>query len=81
MSSKRKDGIFTPIYKTGKKKAGEQQYRVFVSYTDANGEYCKKTKTVYGLAAAKMAELRLTELIKAEPAAKNNISVNDLFEL
>ena len=70
-----------PIYKTGKKKAGEQQYRVFVSYTDANGEYCKKTKTVYGLAAAKMAELRLTELIKAEPAAKSNISVNDLFEL
>lgn len=70
-----------PIYKTGKKKGGEQQYRVIINYTGADGKYYKKSKTVYGLSAAKMAELRLTELIKAEPATKREITVNELYEL
>lgn len=49
-----------PIYKTGKKnKDGVTQYRVTYNYTDNNGKYKQKSKTVYGLTAAKTAEIQL----------------------
>ncbi len=45
-----------PIYKTGKSKDGKQGYRVFVYYTDANGNYKSKTNVIYGSAEAKLTE-------------------------
>ncbi len=49
-----------PIYKTKKKnKENVNQYRVTYNYTDTNGNYKQISKTVYGLAEAKMAEIEL----------------------
>ena len=68
-----------PIYKTGKTKNGKAQYRVFVSYKDADGKYRKISRTVYGSAEAKMEELRLIAEVDSEdrPTA---ITVQMLYE-
>lgn len=57
-----------PIYKTGKKKDGIQQYRVIVNYTDKNGKYCDISRLVYGKAEATLMEMRLN----AEKGKKNS---------
>lgn len=48
-----------PIYKTGQQKDGRAQYKVCVNYTDVHGKYRQKSKSVYGLTEAKIAELQL----------------------
>ncbi len=68
-----------PVYKTGKTKDGKAQYRVFVSYKDADGKYRKLSRTVYGSAEAKLEELRLLAEVGGEdrPTA---ITVQMLYE-
>jgi hypothetical protein len=36
-----------PIYKTDKRKDGKQQYRVFVNYTDPEGNQKRKTNSLH----------------------------------
>ena len=48
-----------PIYKTGKRVKGKEQYRVFVNWTDEDGKMRRKTKCVVGLDEAKEAERAL----------------------
>lgn len=68
-----------PIYKTGKSKDGKAQYRVFVSYKDADGNYRKVTRTVYGAADAKQEELRLMAEV-AGTERPTAITVQMLYE-
>lgn len=66
-----------PIYKTDKKKDGKQQYRVFVNYTDINGNQKRKTKCVYGLAEAKEAERQLLGAVKE---SSSSMTVRELHD-
>lgn len=68
-----------PIYNTGKKKNGLNQYRVVVSYTDPLGKYKKVERTAYGNAEAKELELALLKEV-GEATPSKRITVNDLFE-
>ncbi len=69
-----------PIYKTDKKKDGKQGYKVQINYTDKNGEYRQKAKTVYGLSEAKLAEQAMTYNVGIEAASPSRLTVNELFE-
>ena len=76
----RKDGIFMPIYKTGKKnKDGVTQYRVTYNYTDNAGKYRQKTKLVYGSIAAKTAEIQL-QLQSNTSSINEKITLKQLFD-
>lgn len=68
-----------PIYRTGKSKDSKQQYRVIVNHTDSFGAYKKISKSVYGLAEAKLAELELQQNIE-EGEISSNIKVGQLWE-
>lgn len=68
-----------PIYKTGKTKDGKAQYRVFVSYKDASGNYRKTSKTVYGAAEAKLEELRLSAAVD-QRSRPLGMTVQDLYD-
>ncbi len=68
-----------PIYKKGKPKDGKQCYTVRVNYTDSNGEYRTKTKTVFGMAEAKLVEQELLKDVK-ENKSPSKHTVQSLFE-
>ena len=68
-----------PITKTGKTKDGLTQYRVRVNYTDANGQYRRVEKLVYGKAEAKEAEIQMNESLSPEHS-KHRMTVSDLVE-
>ena len=68
-----------PIYKTGKTKNGKTQYRVFVNYTNRNGESKRLTKCVYGKAEAAAAEMQfLKDAAEANVASK--ITLRRLYD-
>ncbi len=67
-----------PIYKTGKSKDGKQGYRVFVNYTDANGNYKSKTKVVYGSAEAKLAEQAILAGV-GELSTTSSMTLDELY--
>lgn len=67
-----------PIYKTGKAKDGKQGYKVVHCYTDDYGKYRQISKTVYGQAEAKIAELELQKTINAKENLAD-ITVEQLF--
>lgn len=68
-----------PIYKTGKKKGGKEQYKIVVSFTDRNGKYRQKAKLVYGSAEAKDEEHRMQrEIFDNIPDSK--MTVKELFD-
>lgn len=67
-----------PIYKTGQQKDGRAQYKVCVNYTDVHGKYRQKSKRVYGLTEAKIAELQLMSEVSESPK-DSNITVQELY--
>ncbi len=69
-----------PIYKIDKKKDGKQGYKVQINYTDKNGVYRQKAKTVYGLPEARLAEQNLTYTAGVENINATRLTINDLFE-
>ena len=69
-----------PIYKTGKRnKDGVTQYRVTYNYTDKNGNYKQKSKTVYGLTAAKTTEIQLQSKTD-ENCNQQKITIHQLYD-
>jgi len=68
-----------PIYKTGKKKNGKEQYKIVVSFTDTNGKYRQKSKVAYGAAEAKDEERRLRLQIN-ETIPDSKMTVQELYE-
>ncbi len=69
-----------PIYKTGKKnKDGVTQYRVTYNFTDNNGKYKQKSKTVYGLTAAKTAEIQLQSKV-ANSNNSRKMTIQQLYD-
>ncbi len=68
-----------PIYKTGKRKNGKEQYKIVVSFTDANGKYRQKSKVAYGAAEAKDEERRLRLQI-TESIPDSKMTVQELYE-
>ena len=67
-----------PIYKQDKQKDGRYQYRVFVSFTDAQGNHKKVSRTVYGAAEAKQVEMQLQREV-GERKAPCSMTVQQLF--
>ncbi len=66
-----------PIYPTGKKKNGKQQYRVRINYTDA-GEYCQKEQLCYGYHESVELEQRLRNLYAGD-GNRGDILLRDYF--
>ena len=66
-----------PIYPTGKKKNGKQQYRVRVNYTDA-GQYQQKERLCWGYKEALELEQRLRTLFSND-ATGGEMLLNDFF--
>ena len=67
-----------PIYATGKKKDGKNQYRVTVSHTDAYGKHKQHERVVYGKAEAQQAEAELKAKLNAGSAPKR-MTVGELY--
>ncbi len=67
-----------PIYATGKKKEGKQQYRVRINYTEA-GEYRQKEQICYGYHEALALEKHLRNLYAAD-GNRGDIPLRDYFE-
>lgn len=67
-----------PIYPTGKKKDGRQQYRVRVNYTEG-GDYCQKEQLCYGYREAVELEHRLRNLYAAD-GNRGEILLRDFYE-
>ena len=68
-----------PIYFTGKKKDGKNQYRVTVSHTDAYGKHKQYERIAYGKAEAQQAEANLKAKLK-EASAPQHMTVGQLYE-
>lgn len=68
-----------PIYATGKKKDGKNQYRVIVSHTDAYGKHKQHERIAYGKAEAQQAEAELQAKLKTASAPRH-MTVGDLYE-
>lgn len=68
-----------PIYATGKKKDGKNQYRVTVSHTDAYGKHKQHERIVYGKAEAQQAEAQLKAQLTTASAPKR-MTVGQLYE-
>ena len=68
-----------PIYATGKRKDGRNQYRVIVNYTDILGKHRTIERTAYGNAEAKELELKLTKEV-AETNPSKNTTVAQLID-
>lgn len=69
-----------PITKTGKSKDGQQQYRVRVNYTDANGVHRQVERKVYGSSAAKEMERQLSREFHNGVSKTRRMTVRDLVE-
>lgn len=67
-----------PIYPTGKKKNGLNQYRVIVSHTDSYGKHRQHERIAYGKAEAQQMEAALQASLR-EAAAPKNMTVGDLY--
>lgn len=67
-----------PIYKTGEKKNGLQQYKVRVNYTDDFGKAHSMTRIAYGLEEAKRLE---AELSVRNSKVGSNLTVPELIDL
>lgn len=59
-----------PIYATGKKKDGKNQYRVIVSHTDAFGKHKQHERVAYGKAEALQVETELKASLQGASAPK-----------
>lgn len=68
-----------PIYATGKKKDGKNQYRVTVSHTDAYGKHKQHERIVYGKAEAQQAESQLKAQLTTASAPKR-MTVGQLYD-
>ena len=68
-----------PIYATGKKKDGKNQYRVIVSHTDAYGNHKQHERTAYGKAEAQELEAALKAELK-QASAPEHMTVGQLYE-
>ncbi len=68
-----------PIYKKKGQKDGKQKYLVCVNYTDRNGEYRQKQRTVYGASEAKLVELQMQKEI-GETVPDSCMSVRELYD-
>lgn len=68
-----------PIYATGKKKDGKNQYRVIVSHTDAYGKHKQHERTAYGKAEAQELEAALKAELK-QASAPEHMTVGQLYE-
>lgn len=68
-----------PIYATGKKKDGKNQYRVIVSHTDAYGKHKQHERVAYGKAEAQELEAALKAELK-EASAPEHMTVGQLYE-
>lgn len=69
-----------PITKIDKTKNGKQGYSVRVNFTDANGKYRSKERTVYGRDEAKLEEQVLLASLK-ELTSTASITVRELYDL
>ena len=69
-----------PITKTGKSKDGQQQYRVRVNYTDANGVHRQIERKVYGSSAAKETERRLANEYQNGAVVHHRMTLRELAE-
>lgn len=68
-----------PIYKKKGQKDGKQKYLVCVNYTDRNGEYRQRQRTVYGASEAKIVELQMQKEI-SDTVPDSAITINQLYE-
>lgn len=67
-----------PIYPTGKKKNGKQQYRVRINYTEA-GEHCQKEQLCYGYRESVELEQRMRNMYAGE-GNRGEILFRDFYE-
>lgn len=66
-----------PIYTTGRKKDGKQQYRVRINYTEG-GKHCQKEQLCYGYREAQTLEERMRSLYAAY-GDRGEILLRDFF--
>lgn len=69
-----------PIYKMDGKKAGRQQYRVRINYTDSSGKAHQIDRVAYGSAEAKLLEAQLKAEYKNGVAVEKSITIQSLSD-